>query len=137
MMTQGEYSLYAVETIKERFSHISLATEIKDDDSIDIFVKSPKGLLTIGIGTFNTEITLGFKCAEGKSYWHTHMSLFGSYGPNEQIDNLTSLLNNIILDREPIFHSSKEGFYLTSDALAELNEQYHDETIKHFKWSEL
>ena len=67
-MTQEEYSRYAVEKIKKRFSHISLVTQSNDDGSIDIFVKSPKGLLTIWIGTFNKEITLGFKDVEGKSY---------------------------------------------------------------------
>lgn len=134
---QEEYSTYTVESIKQRFPHISFLTEKREDDSIDVRFNSPKGLLSIWIGTFNTEITMGFEDSEEKSYWHTHMSLFGSYEPDEQIGSLASLLNNILSDKEPIFYSSKEGFYLTSDAVAELNEQNSGEEIKHYKWSEL
>jgi hypothetical protein len=136
-MAQSEYSALAKDYILTHHPDFAGTIEYKDDGSFDCSIKSRKGHLFIWIATYGTEITIGFEDANGKCDWHTHMSLFNAYEPEEEFEAMTKLLRSIISDSEPILFSSRNGYTLTDDLGEDLKNKDIDEVLTVYKWSEL
>lgn len=136
-MTQSEYSALAKDYIITHHPDFAGTIQHKDDGSFDFSIKSRKGHLSIWIATHDTEITIGFEDANGKCDWHTHMSLFNAYEPEEEFSAMTKLLLEILSDEEPIVFSSKNGYTLTDNVEEDLKNKDTDEVLTVYKWSEL
>jgi hypothetical protein len=136
-MTQSEYSALAKNYIISHHPSFGEAIQFKDNDSFDCSIKSEKGHISIWIATYDSEITIGFEDADGKCDWHTHMSLYNAYEPEEEFAAMTKLLQAILSDEEPIIFSSKNGYTLTNDVQEDLKNKDTDEVITVYKWSEL
>lgn len=136
-MTQSEYSALAKDYLFTHHPEFAETIRYKDDGSFDCSVKSRKGHLCLWIATYDTEITIGFEDANGKCDWHTHMSLFNAYEPEEEFSAMTKLLQAILSDEEPIVFSSKNGYTLTDNVDEDLNNKDTDEVLTVNKWSEL
>ena len=136
-MTQSEYSALVKDYLLTYHPDFAGTIQYKDDNSFTCSIKSRKGHLSIWISTCDNEITVGFDDINGKCDWHTHMSLFNAYEPEEELLAMTKLLNAILTDEEPIVFSSKYGYTLTDDAEDDIDKKYHDEIITVNKWSEL
>jgi hypothetical protein len=136
-MTQSEYSAIAKDYILTHHPFFAGTINYNDDGSFDCSIQSKKKHLNFWIATYDTEITIGFEDANGKCDWHTHMSLFNAYEPEEEFAAMTELLQLILSDKEPIVFSSKTGYTLTDDIEEDLRSKDTEEVLRVFKWSEL
>ena len=136
-MMQSEYSAIAKEYILTNHPGFAGTINYKEDGSFNCCIQSEKKQLTIWIGTYDTEITIGFDDPNGKCDWHTHMSLFNAYEPWEEFEAMTELLQLILTDKKPIIFSSKNGYSLTDDVEEDLKNKDTDEIMTIYKWSDL
>jgi hypothetical protein len=136
-MTQTEFSALVKDYILTHHPDFAGTIQYKDDHSFDCSIKSGKGHLSIWIGTYDTEITIGFEDVNGKCDWHTHMGLFNAYEPEEEFAAMTKLLQAILSDEEPILFSSKNGYTLTDDVEEDFKNKGTDEVLTLYKWGEL
>jgi hypothetical protein len=136
-MTQSEYSALAKDYLITHHPDFARTIQYKDDSSFDCSIKSRKGHLSLWIATYDAEITIGFEDINGKCDWHTHMSLFNAYEPEQEFSAMTKLLQAILSDEEPILFSSKNGYTLTDDIEEDLKNKDTDEVLTVIKWSEL
>jgi hypothetical protein len=136
-MNQFEFSELAEAYFAQ--NHPFLLHDIKsfEDGSFESTCETPNEKLTLWLSTANREITIGFEDTEGKSDFHTHMSLFGAIEPYEQLHALSELLNSILNNIEVIVHSSISGFSLTVDFERDLRDKLSEETLVVYKWDEL
>ena len=63
-----------------------------DDDSFECSLKSPTGIFSIWIATYNCEITFGLEAPNGKTDIHTHISCYDI----DDIDDCTATLTRYI-----------------------------------------
>jgi hypothetical protein len=136
-MTQLEYSTLAKDYMIFHHPSFADAIQFKDDGSFDSSIKSGKGHLSIWIATYDSEITIGFEDANGKCDWHTHMSLFNAYEPEEEFAAMTKFLQAILSDEKQILFSAKYGYTLTDEVEEDLENKDTDEVLTVHKWSEL
>lgn len=136
-MTQSEYSALAKNYLLTYHPDLAATIQYKDDSSFDCSIKSGKGCISLWIATNDIEITIGFEDVNGKCDWHTHMSLYDAYEPEQEFLAMTKLLQSILSDEEPILFSSKTGYTLTNDIEEDLKNKDMDEVLTVNKWSEL
>ena len=136
-MTQSEYSSLAKDYIISNHPLFAETLQFRDDDSFHCSIKSENRHLSIWIATYDSEITVGFEDAHGNCDWHTHMSLYGAYEPDEEFASLSKLLQTILSGAEPIIFSSKNGYTLTNDVEEDLKNKDSDEVMIVYRWSEL
>lgn len=96
-MTQSDYSALAKDYILTHHPSFAGTINYKEDGLFDCSIQSDKKHLFLWIATYDTEITIGFEDANGKCDWHTHMSLFNAYEPEEEFTAMTELLQKILL----------------------------------------
>ena len=136
-MTQSEYSAFAKDYILSNHPSFAGTINYKEDDSFDCSIQSENQHLSLWIATYDMEITVGFEDINRKCDWHTHMSLFNAYEPDEEFAAMTKLLQSILSDQEPIVFSSKNGYTLSDDVEEDLKNKDTDEIMTVYKWSEL
>ena len=130
-LTQAEYSDLLSKYFIGNFKHLKSEKKIHDDLTVDFEIKSPSGKLTLWISSMSKEISIGFEDTNGKSDWHTHMSLFGANSPTEQLNTMSDLIKQIIDSKEKIAFNIGEGYFLTD------NLEDESELTTLAKWDEL
>lgn len=130
-LTQAEYSDFLSDYFIDNFKHLKSEKKIHEDLSVDFEIKSPSGKLTLWISSMSKEISIGFEDTNGKSDWHTHMSLFGANSPQEQLKAMSDLMKQIIDGKEKIAFNMDEGYFLTD------NLEYESELTTIEKWNEM
>lgn len=136
-MNQSEFSVFAEKYIRNNLPLFGKTIHYKEDDSFDCSIQSNRKLLSLWISTYDSEITIGFEDVNGRSDWHTHMSLFNAYEPEEELFTMKNLIEAILLDTEPIIFSSKHGYTLTNNVEEDLADKGLDEIKTVFLWSQL
>ena len=131
-MNQKSYSDYILNGLIKVFpSFINCYSYTNEIVNIDFW--SNKGFLKLWITTYNMEVTIGFEGKEPKFDWHTHMSLFGAYNPDDELREAINLIQDIILGEYSIAFDINEGYSLVEESDTEITEN----KFQIFKWSEL
>lgn len=73
---------------------------------------SLKNELILWVSAQNCELAVGFDKAE-KCIWHTHMSLFGAYEPESELEEAVKLLKRILSGEEKIVIDDNDGICVT------------------------
>src|SRR5688572_19474754 len=81
-------------------------------DVLDLVFLSPRKKLKIILSSQDDEISMFFEDDQGKTDWHTHMSLFGANGPEEEIEKGINLIEEIISGSQEIVASSKNMYWI-------------------------
>jgi hypothetical protein len=118
-LTQAEYSDLLTDYFISNFKHFEYLKKVYEDLTVDFEITSPSCKLTLWISSRSKEISVGFEDTNGKSDWHTHMSLFGANSPKEQLQVMSDLINQIIDGKERIAFNTDEGYFLTNNLEAE------------------
>jgi hypothetical protein len=135
-MTQKEYSDYILDGLLNQFPEFDECVSFQNDiATIQIFSKLR--MLNFWITTQDSELTIGFEGNDPKWDWHTHMSLFNAYEPDDEIRVASKLIQDILTDKESIICSNKKGYSLVDSIDELMKEKDNDETIDIKKWSEL
>ena len=73
---------------------------------------SEKKYLTLWISTQDCEISIGLD-KDGECVWHTHMSQFGAYEPETELNAAVKFINGILDGKEIIVTNSKNEVFVT------------------------
>ena len=135
-MDQKKYSDYILNGLLIGFPQfIDYYTII--EDIVKIEYPSKAGLLKLWITTQDMELTIGLEGNEPKWDWHTHISQFSAYEPEDELREAIKLIKNILVDNETIAFSSSLGYYLTYNQFEDMKNKRSDEVLEFKKWSEL
>jgi len=130
-LTQAEYSDLLSDYFIDNFKHLKSEKKIHDDLTVDFEIKNPSNKLTLWISSMNKEISIGLEDANGKSDWHTHMSLFGANSPIEQLNTMSDLIKQLIDGKEKVAFNIHEGYFLTDN----IKDESELTTLE--KWNEI
>lgn len=135
-MNQKEYSDYVLDKILKEFPQFIDYYDYKNDIVIIEF-PSPAGLLKLWITTQDTELTIGVEGKEPKWDWHTHMSLFSAYEPDDEIREASQLIKSIFSGNEYIVSNSELGYSITDNPDDAFENRKDNEKVEIKKWNEL
>ena len=135
-MEQKEFTGYIISRITDRFPQFKNSCTTKANEVVDIDFKSRNGKLTLWLTTQDQEVTIGFT-GDQECDWHTHMSLFNAYTPEEELLTAIDLIENILSDKEVILHSSLSGYFLADNIENVMNQKMKDEVIVTAYWGDL
>ena len=135
-MEQKEFTGYIISRITDRFPQFKNSCTTKANEVVDIDFKSRNGKLTLWLTTQDQEVTIGFT-GDHECDWHTHMSLFNAYTPEEELLTAIDLIENILSDKEVIVHSSLSGYFLANNIENVMNQKKKEEVIVTAYWGDL
>ena len=110
-LNQQEYSDYIQRHLLQVFPEFSDYCRFETDVYI-VEYPSIKNDLVLWISTQDDELTVGFD-KDGECIWHTHMSLFGAYEPESELNAAVNFIKGIFEGREIIVTNSKNKIYVT------------------------
>lgn len=110
-LNQQEYSNYIRRNLQQVFPEFSHYCRFEADVYI-VEYPSPEKELVLWISTQDHEITVGFD-KEEECVWHTHMSLFGAYEPESELNAMVKYIKGIFEGRERIVTNSRNEIYVT------------------------
>jgi len=129
-LDQQEYSDYIQRNLEQIFPEFSDYYRFEKDVYI-VEYPSPKKDLVLWISTQDYEITVGFDI-DGECVWHTHMSLFGAYEPESELNAMVKYIKGIFEGREIIVTNSENKIYVT-DTPEETTESDDKVILKQWK----
>ena len=129
-LNQQEYSDHIQRNLQQIFPEFSDYCRFETDVYI-VEYPSPKKDLVLWISTQDYEITVGFD-KDGECVWHTHMSLFGAYEPESELNAMVKYIKGIFEGREIIVTNSKNEIYVT-DTPEETTEPDNKVKLKQWK----
>lgn len=135
-MNQKEYSDYILISILKIFPQFIDYFNYKDDVAIIEFPNCA-GSAKMWISTQDTELTIGLEGTEPKWDWHTHMSSFSAYKPDDEIREATQLIDIIFSGIESIVCNSELGYSITDDPDEAMENKKNDEIVEIKKWNDL
>ena len=129
-LDQEEYSDYIQRNLEQIFPEFLDYYRFEKDVYI-VEYPSPKKDLVLWISTQDYEITVGFDI-DGECVWHTHMSLFGAYEPESELNAMVKYIKGIFEGREIIVTNSENKIYVT-DTPEETTESDDKVILKQWK----
>jgi len=87
----------------------------------DIYIieyPSKNNNLTLWVSTQDCELTIGLD-KDGECVWHTHMSQFGAYEPDTELNAAVNFINGIFDGSEKIITNSNNEIFIT-DSIEEI-----------------
>ena len=129
-LDQQEYSDYIQRNLEQIFPEFSDYCRFEKDVYI-VEYPSPKKDLVLWVSTQDYEITVGFD-KDGECVWHTHMSLFGAYEPESELNAMVKYIKGIFEGREIIVTNSENKIYVT-DTPEETTESDNKVILKQWK----
>ena len=135
-LNQNEFSKYILNGLLQRFPQFIDYYKL-ENDIMTIEYPSKTGLLILWITTQDNEITIGFDNSEGNCDWHTHMSQYSAYEPEDELREVINLTNNILIGNETIVYNSSLGYYLTDNPEETIKNKLEGETLELKKWHEI
>jgi hypothetical protein len=115
--TQKEFSEYVLNGLIASFPKFNDYYRFETDVLI-IEYPSIKGNLILWISSQNNELTIGFD-QNNQCIWHTHMSQFGAYEPEDELKELIKFTKRIFEGEEKIVFDLTDGIYVTDSEIPE------------------
>jgi hypothetical protein len=134
-MNQKEYSNYILDKLLKEFPQFIDYYNYKDDVIIIEF-PSPAGFVKLWITTQDSELTIGLEGKVPKMDWHTHMSLFSAYEPDE-FREASQLIKNIFGGKEYIVFNSELGYSIAESPNDAIENRKDNEKVEIKKWNDL
>lgn len=135
-MNQKEYSDNILDRILKVFPQFIDYYSYKDDVVIIEF-PSPAASVKLWISTQDTELTIGLEGKEPKWDWHTHMSLFGAYKPDDEFREASQLIKNIFSGYEYIVCNSELGYSIADNPDESIDNRKDNEIVEIKRWDDL
>lgn len=110
-LNQQEYSDYIQRNLQQIFPSFSDCFRFEKDVYIVEYL-SDKKILTLWISTQDCEITIGLD-ENRECVWHNHMSQFGAFEPETELNAVVKFINRILDGREFIVTNSKKQIFVT------------------------
>lgn len=129
-LNQQEYSDYILKGFRVNFPEFLDCYRFETDVLI-VEYPSLKNSLTLWISTQDIELTVGFD-QSGQCVWHTHMSLFGAYEPEDELREAVKFIKGIFAGNQKIVSNSKNEIYMT-DTPEEIDETENDVELRTWK----
>jgi len=127
-LNQQEYSDYIQRNIQQIFPSFSNYFRFEKDVYIVEFPSDKKNL-TLWVSTEDCEITIGLD-ENGECVWHNHMSQFGAFEPETELNAVVKFLNDIFDGREKIVTNSKNQIFVTDS----IEESLLDDEFTYKTW---
>ncbi len=126
-LNQQEYSEYIFKDFQDNFPEFLDCYRFETDELI-VEYPSHNESLTLWISTQDCELTVGFD-QTGQCVWHTHMSLFGAYEPEDELREAVKFIKGIFAGTQKIVSNSKNEIYVT-DTPEEIDETENQVEIR-------
>jgi len=135
-LNQKEFSDFIKNGLIQEFPYFTDYLRTKDD-IITIEYPSVKKTSTFWITTQDLEITIGFDNNEGNCSWHSHMSLFGAYEPEDELKTSIELIKHIFNGTEILVFESGSITFLTKNPEEEIANAENNQILEFKKWTEI
>jgi hypothetical protein len=135
-LNQNEFSKYILNRLLQRFPQFNNYYKL-ENDIMTIEYPSKTGLLILWITTQDNEITIGFDNIEGDCEWHTHMSQYNAYEPEDELREAINLINNILIGNEIIVFNNNLGVFITDNPEETIKNKLEGEILELKKWYEI
>jgi hypothetical protein len=135
-MDQKAYSDYILSRLLKEFPQF-IDYYIYKDDIVIIEYPSKAGLVKLWITTQDLELTIGLEGKVPKWDWHTHMSLFSAYEPDDELREASQLIKNILIGNEYIVSNSELGYSISDNPDKAIENRMDNEIVEIKKWFDL
>jgi len=135
-LSQKEFSDFIKNGLVKGFPYFSDYIKIKDE-ILTIEIPSSKKTAIFWITTQDLEITIGFDDRNGNCSWHTHMSLYSAYEPEDELRTSIELISNIFNGIEILVCESDSIIYLTKNPEKEIENNENNRILEFKKWTEI
>jgi len=110
-LNQKEYSEYILRGFRYYLPEFADYYRFDMDDLI-VEYPSSNNNLTLWISTYDNELTIGFDQV-GLCVWHTHMSQFGAYEPEDELNEAVKFIKGVFEGKQIIVTISMNEFFVT------------------------
>ena len=129
-LNQQEYSDFIQRNLQRIFPSFMDFFRFENDVYI-IEYPSENKHMTLWVSTQDCEISIGLD-KDGESVWHTHMSQFGAYEPETELNAAVKFINGIFDGTEIIVTNSKNEVFVTDT----IEESVTDDKFVYKTWRE-
>lgn len=110
-LNQQEYSNFIQKNLEQIFPEF-IDFYRHEDDIYILEYPSGKKELILWISTQDDELSIGLD-RNSECIWHTHMSLFGAYEPENELKEAIEFINGLFDGRQIIVINEKNEIYVT------------------------
>lgn len=110
-LSQQEYSNYIQKNLEQIFPQFIDYYRYEDDIYI-LEYPSQKKELILGVSTQDDEISIGLD-RNSECIWHTHMSIFGVYEPENELNKSAEFISSLFEGRQIVVTGEKNEVYVT------------------------